>query len=192
MHTTRPWRHEARRQIRSQHTGLGPKASFVIDLVFTVVTIALLGRATAFGKEVAVGDSLAVGFGQASGMPTRAIVGISSCRIVDMVPAGHYDFMLISAGTNDPPGRCVEAVRARADAYVVEWVVPVNGARGHVLAVAAAHGDQTLFYTPAPGNVHPRGYFDVHRGVRLHRELLTPDGRLPPRDHHRHLHRRRH
>ena len=184
------WRHKSYRYRARQ--GLGPRATFTIALLFAVVCIALLAAATAWGNEVAVGDSLAVGFGQASGMPTRAIVGISSCRIVGMVPPGHYDFMLLSAGTNDPPGHCVEQVRARADASVVEWVVPVNGARSTVLRVAAAHGDRTLFYTPgARFWPHPARYFDVHGGVRPHRELLTPDGRLPPLHRHHH-HRRRH
>ena len=113
------------------------------------------------GGRAAVGDSLAVGFGQASGMSVYAKVGASSCYIARHMPAGHFDFMLLSAGTNDPPGGCVEQVRARANAGVVEWVVPVNGARAHVLRVAAAHGDRTLFYAGAHGGVHPARYFAV-------------------------------
>jgi hypothetical protein len=119
----------------------------------------------AHGSAVAIGDSLAVGFGAASHIETHARVGASSCAIVGMVPAKHYDFTLISAGTNDPPGRCIEQVRARVNADVVEWVVPVNGARGHVLQVAARHGDRTLSYAPAGGRagVHPRAYWNVLR-----------------------------
>ena len=52
----------------------------------------------------AVGDSLALGFGHASGFETHAVVGEPSCPhgrwpgIVNMVPAKHFKFLLISAG----------------------------------------------------------------------------------------------
>ena len=128
-------------------------------------------------RTLALGDSLALGFGQASHLPTRAIVGISSCRILGMTPREHFSFVLLSAGTNDPPGGCIEAIRHRLSADRVQWVVPVNGARSHVLAVAGAHGDATLFYTPgARAWPHPAFYFDVsgrhrpphHRRKRRH------------------------
>ena len=127
-----------------------------------MMALAMATPANGAGR-IAVGDSLAVGFGQASHMTTMAKVGVSSCWIAARMPAGHYDFMLISAGTNDVPGRCIEQVRARANADVVEWVVPVNGARSHVLQVAAAHGDRTLFYLAGKGRAwpHPNCYFAV-------------------------------
>jgi aromatic ring-opening dioxygenase catalytic subunit (LigB family) len=105
------------------------------------------------GEYGAVGDSLALGFGEASGFETRAVVGEPSCPhgrwpgVVNMVPAKHFKFLLISAGTNDVPGKCVEAIRAKANADQVMWVIPVNGARQHVLSVAHAHHDRTLSYT---------------------------------------------
>ena len=125
----------------------------------------LLGVASAHGQDLSLGDSLALGFGQASHLPTRAVVGASSCRILGMTPSGHYDFVLLSAGTNDVPGRCIEAIRARLDADHVEWVLPVNGSRRHVQEVAAANGDSVLTYTPGRGRgwPHPARYFDVRR-----------------------------
>jgi len=122
-------------------------------------------------EDLALGDSLALGFGRASHMRTLAVVGEPSCPngrrrgILNMVPPGHFNFVLLSAGTNDPPGRCVEAIRARLNADCVMWVVPVNGARPHVLQVAARHGDALLYYTPGKGKVwpHPPRYWNVRR-----------------------------
>jgi len=140
---------------------LSPAFFLGIAMLFGGMTTASPARA----QDLALGDSLALGFGQASHLPTRAIVGVSSCRILGMTPAGHFDFVLLSAGTNDPPGRCLEAIRKRLDADRVLWVLPVNGARAHVLAVAAANGDGLLSYTPGRGRVwpHPPRYWDVRR-----------------------------
>jgi hypothetical protein len=81
-----------------------------------------------------------------------------------MVPAKHYRFLLISAGTNDVPGKCVEAIREKANADQVMWVIPVNDARQHVRSVAHAHRDRTLSYTPDPRHwPHPRAYWNVLR-----------------------------
>jgi hypothetical protein len=114
-------------------------------------------------SELALGDSLAVGFGQASHMHTSAIVGIGSCRIAAMTPRQHFDFVLISAGTNDPPGRCIEAIRAKIDCGKCEWIVPVNGARNHVLQVARQYGDALLFYAAGRNWPHPSFYWNVKR-----------------------------
>lgn len=122
--------------------------------------------AQAEARNVAIGDSLAIGFGGASHMTIRAKVGISSCAIRGYVPFAHFDGVLISAGTNDPPGRCVAQVRALVASRVhpsrVRWVVPVNGAKFTVLAVARRYGDELLYYSPQRGRgwPHPRRYFD--------------------------------
>jgi hypothetical protein len=122
----------------------------------------LLTESPAKARSVAIGDSLAVGFGQASHVRTIARVGISSCVIARMVPSEQFETALLSAGTNDPPGRCVEKVRERVHARRVIWVVPVNGARSTVLRVANAHGDGLLYYTPSQrGWPHPARYWKV-------------------------------
>jgi hypothetical protein len=121
---------------------------------------------------VAIGDSLALGFGQASGFETHAKVGEPSCPtkswrgVLNMVPSKHYRFALLSAGTNDPPGPCIEAIRIKVQADQVIWVIPINGARQHVLSVAQAHHDDTLSYTPGPNWPHPRAYWNVLRKPR--------------------------
>ena len=159
--------------------------SLAVMAWFTAILVIAIALLLAFppkarGGELALGDSLALGFGQASRMPTRAIVGEPSCPnkrrpgILSMVPAEHFGFVLLSAGTNDVPGRCIEAIRAKINADKVQWVVPVNGARNHVLAVASAHGDATLFYTPGVRSwPHPATYFDAHGGHKrkVHRRV---------------------
>ena len=135
--------------------------SFAINCIIALFSLVSPDPVSGHSRA-AVGDSLAVGFGHASHMTTFARVGAGSCEIVRKVPRGHYDFMLISAGTNDVPGLCLEAIRARADASTIEWVVPVNGARNHVLSVAHAHGDRLLFYIPSRRAwPHPAAYWNV-------------------------------
>ena len=102
--------------------------------MFTLILVAivLLIPALAFARSLALGDSLALGFGHASHLPTRAIVGILSCRIARTVPSEHFDFVLVNAGANDEPGRCIEKLRAKLDASVVEWIPPISpSARVH-------------------------------------------------------------
>ena len=124
--------------------------------------MALAGHSLA--SSLALGDSLALGFGRASHMHTSARVGKSSCWIAKRVPRKHYDFILISAGTNDEPGPCIERVRSEVNATTVEWVLPVNGARSHVLQVAIAHHDKLLVYTASRSKrvwPHPPRYWNI-------------------------------
>jgi len=112
-----------------------------------------------------LGDSLALGGGTAAHEQTTARVGASSCAILKMVPSAHHDRVVISAGTNDPPGACVAAIRRAVNARLVVWIVPVNGGGPNVLAVAAANGDRAVYYKPAHGNVHPVSYLPMVEGV---------------------------
>ena len=79
-----------------------------------------------------------------------------------------YDVVVISAGVNDPPGRCLEAIRARAHARRIIWILPapVNSARAHVVEVACEHGDRTVSYVPGRDHLHPRSYSELARKVR--------------------------
>ena len=130
---------------------------------------ALLALTPSLGmaRSAAVGDSLAQGFGWASHFEVYATRSKSSCWIAEHLPSGHFDFMLISAGTNDPPGNCIEQIRTQVQADVVEWVVPVApSARAHVISVAHTHGDRLFFYTPSRRKAvwpHP----DFYRRVKL-------------------------
>lgn len=132
-----------------------------------IVAALLLFASSANAGDLALGDSLAVGTGQALGWRTVAKVGASSCAILRMVPEGVFDRVVISAGTNDPPGRCVEAIRERINARLVIWILPVNAARGHVAAVAMGHGDRIVRYAPSRrGWPHPASYAPLARAVR--------------------------
>lgn len=135
-----------------------------VGILFAAICLIAAFSGLASARDLALGDSLAVGFGRASGLPLRARVAASSCAILAMTPKTPLGFVLISAGTNDPPGRCIAAIRARVHAQRVTWVVPVNGARARVLRVAGLWGDRALFYTPGRGRVWPhpaRGYWRV-------------------------------
>jgi hypothetical protein len=141
--------------------GIGRLLTFGALFVFLV---AISGMAHARPTRVAFGDSLAVGFGPASGLYTIARVGFGSCAILRaLTPRYPLDLALISAGTNDAPGPCVAAIRRAVIARRVYWIVPVNGARDRVLATARAYGDIPIFYVAARGRTwpHPARYFNV-------------------------------
>lgn len=107
---------------------------------------------------LALGDSIALGLGAALHVATIARVGASSCAILAYTPRAHFDRVIISAGVNDPPGRCIGAIRARLDAREIVWILPVNFAAANVLRVAAAHGDRVVAYAPGRDRVHPQSY----------------------------------
>jgi hypothetical protein len=138
-----------------------------MNILWTLAVILGLWVTSAKANSAAVGDSLAVGFGGASHMSVYAKVGASSCVIRWYVPSHHFDGVLISAGTNDVPGRCVASVRARVAKLMtpsrVMWVVPVNGSRGTVLAVARKWGDELFYYVAQRGRgwPHPHAYRNV-------------------------------
>lgn len=125
----------------------------------------LLHLTPVYADTIAVGDSLAVGYASAAHVQAFARVGASSCAILRMVPAAHHERVVISAGTNDPPGSCVAAIRRAVHADRVVWIMPVNGAGPNVMHVAAMNGDRLVYYTPAYGGVHPASYGPMARSV---------------------------
>lgn len=135
-------------------------------LLIIWLLLCILCKMPAYSAELALGDSIAVGTGQALGVETRAKVGASSCAIVAFVPAGHYDRAVISAGVNDPPGRCVFAVRGRLDAARVVWIRPIRGSGPAVDLAASAFGDRVIYYRPGRDGLHPASYAAVARDVR--------------------------
>ena len=73
---------------------------------------------------IVIGDSLAVGFGAAAHIETHARVSASSCVIASFAPSGSADVIVVSAGINDPPGRCLDSLRARLHARRITWILP--------------------------------------------------------------------
>lgn len=128
---------------------------------------ALLLASTAHAEDLAVGDSIAVGTGQALHVRTAARVGASSCAILGLAPGGAFEHVVISAGINDPPGSCIESIRQRYAGAKVVWIVPARtAARAHVIALAAKYGDRSVYYRAGGDNTHPRSYPSVAAAVR--------------------------
>ena len=143
---------------------------FVIGITLLVFSVSLVTKANA--ADLAYGDSIALGTGSALRVQVSAIVGASSCSIAARAPGGHYEHVVISAGINDPPGACLEAIRKAVSAGQVVWVLPaaINSARAHVLAVAQRWGDKTVSYSCAGGcsrrSFHPGSYAALAAEVR--------------------------
>ena len=143
----------------------------MIKAVFAALLLVSTGASAA---DLAIGDSIALGTGQALGVRVIAVVGEPSCPnryrvgIRARTPSGSFDRVVVSAGVNDPPGRCIAAIRARLRARRVVWILPapVNSARRAVAAVAARWGDRTVSYVAGRDHLHPASYAVLARAVR--------------------------
>jgi hypothetical protein len=129
--------------------------------------------ALALISTLVVGDSIAVGAGGALHATTYAHKGWSSCAIYAMLTTRqptHVDRVVVSAGVNDPPGECVEAIFRDFAPFAGEIVVilppPINSARAHIAAVAARYGAKTVSYIPGRDHLHPRSYPELARTIR--------------------------
>ena len=118
---------------------------------------------------IMIGDSIAVGVGQARPeCETIARVGISSARYVaTMLPRGRTSAgtAVISLGVNDgdTTGTLdnLREVRSRIDAPAVVWLLPglKEDVRDMIRTVAAENNDRTLDTRPQVGrdHLHPTG-----------------------------------
>lgn len=140
-------------------------ADFWIWVIGIAFVFAMAFVLPAFAGDAAIGDSLALGTGRALGVPTYAVERKSSCWILGHLPRSGFDHAVISAGTNDPPGRCIAAIRARIHARHVVWILPVNGARAPVAALAHLYGDPVVAYRPGRDGIHPPAYAPLARAV---------------------------
>ena len=143
-----------------------------VMILFLALFIGGMWLTKVYAQDMALGDSIAQSTGSALGVPTYAEVGASSCRILGTMPTGFYNHVVISAGINDAPGACVDAIREKVRAKFVTWIVPapINSAYSHVINVAAAHGDRTVGYLCWHGctkwNFHPASPGTVANQVR--------------------------
>ena len=152
------------------------EVKFIMRLVAVIVWIAIALTLFSWfapharGADLAVGDSIAVGTGQALGVHTVARQNMGSCWIAGRVPGGSWDHAVISSGINDGGG-CNALVRARVHAHVVTWILPapINAGRGATLR-AMRPGDRAVSYACAGGcsktNFHPASYGVVAQAVR--------------------------
>lgn len=117
--------------------------------------------------NLCLGDSLAVGVSALLHCSALAHVGDSSYAIARRTPSAFYDNAVISAGTNDPPGAYVAAIRSTLRADRVVWILPVNSASARVSAVAASYGDRVCAYVPSHrGWPHPVSYGPLAACIR--------------------------
>lgn len=108
--------------------------------------------------------------GQFPACGVSAKVGASSEAIIPRVPTAPLAWLVISAGSNDPmnpklPAN-LEAMRARANADRVVWVLPVHASpAATVRSIAERHGDSVVEFVAGRGRVHPRNYRSVAHAV---------------------------
>jgi hypothetical protein len=112
------------------------------------------------------GDSIALGIAMAHpGCNVSAKIGRPSNLILSHpLPTKHYDYVIISAGSNNPRDgglrTQLEGIRDKVDADKVVWIVPLNSSRaaGIVRDVAAEHNDSVQMFNRSRDGVHPRSY----------------------------------
>lgn len=119
---------------------------------------------------VAIGDSIAVGVGQAAQCTINAKVGASSSYIVDHAISSAFDVAVISAGSNDPHNpklrTNLDRIRSKIKAKRVVWILPYDRrAAAIVKAVAVQHGDGYIDLSgfKTRDGVHPSSYGSVAR-----------------------------
>ncbi|QJU59269.1 hypothetical protein HL653_17195 [Sphingomonas sp. AP4-R1] len=118
-----------------------------------------------------LGDSIALGIAAAitilwpSGCDVRARVGATTSDISALVPAKHYDLVIVSAGSNDATGpafdRDIVRLRQRLRAGQISWIYPRSRPRAwSVYRAASRHGDRTidLAALASRDGVHPADY----------------------------------
>lgn len=111
---------------------------------------------------VAVGDSIAVGTGQAMGCEIRAHVGWSSRKIVNLANGVRSELCVISAGSNDPNNPKLllnlKTIRGKIDCVKVIWIQPINKKAASAVRSARKNGDSIVTFLPSKDNVHPKNY----------------------------------
>jgi hypothetical protein len=117
---------------------------------------------------VAIGDSIAVGYGQASHCAIHAKVGKSAHFISQHFTSGNQGSMcIISAGSNDPYSitlhKDLTTIRNSAiRCNKVIWVIPQNPHAAQIVRqVAYQFGDAVLTFQAGHDHIHPRQYKDI-------------------------------
>ena len=113
-----------------------------------------------------IGDSLAVGLGQALAgrCEVQARVGAGA------VEAGRWaigggGLLIVALGTNGPTPAALQqsitalAARASAAGRRIVWILPVREPNRSIVAqVAASRGERALSFAPGRDGFHPRAY----------------------------------
>lgn len=125
-----------------------------------------------------VGDSLASGTAAAlrSALFDRCLVsaqvGASTNEVASLVPAGSYNTVVISAGSNDADSadllRRLERLRAGVSARYVLWELPYNRRAAQLVRfIAGRYGDNVTDLGELATNdgIHPRTYRGLAKAV---------------------------
>lgn len=133
------------------------------------------------GDSIAAGIAAALSTMQLVACDVRARVGASAGAIISMVPTASYQFVIISAGSNDRGNRILaadlERLRITLRANAITWVYPRGSPEAWaVYRVARKRGDRAIGLESigSRDGVHPRSY---HAAVRLllgERDLKRP------------------
>ena len=119
---------------------------------------------------IAVGDSIAVGTGQAMHCTVRAHVGWSSSKIVTLSNGVKAELCIISAGSNDPknPKLIVnlKKIRNNLDCNKVVWIKPINSTAANAVSAAKKGNDSVVSFTPSKDKVHPKSYSTLANSIK--------------------------
>ena len=149
-------------------------------------------------KIVVIGDSIAVGIGQAiKGAVVNATVGINSSKILSNVSRDNKvqgaKLAIVSAGSNDivkgkgNPQKLTANIAAIKDALNAEkyvWILPYDKVASQAVSNAVG-GDKTvdLKSYPSSDGLHPSSYSDVAKAARAGLNLSsTAPGALRTKD----------
>ena len=116
-----------------------------------------------------VGDSIGVGLSwYLKTCPASAKVGIPSKAVLKRTKQA--DVLIVSAGSNDPTNRRLEAnlkaIRDKSGAATVIWIEPRHKrASAIVRKIAQRNGDLVISFKAGKDKVHPRSYKRLARDV---------------------------
>ena len=117
---------------------------------------------------IAIGDSIAVGIGQAERCTISAKVGASSSYIAQHMRASNKEVSIISAGSNDPSSPHLKdnltIIRSKVSSERVIWILPYNRkAASIVKSIALSNRDEYIDLAgfKSHDSVHPARYGDI-------------------------------
>ncbi len=122
---------------------------------------------------VAVGDSIAVGVGQAAHCSINAKVGASSSYIANHVVASNKSVAIVSAGSNDPTNPHLRSnlikIRSKLNSDRVVWILPYDRRAAKIVrSVAITFGDGYIDLSgfDTRDRVHPSSYSAVAKNIQ--------------------------
>jgi hypothetical protein len=121
-----------------------------------------------------IGDCIALGLALINPVcQPNAVVGRSAASIAAQHVPGSFDWVVISAGSNNPNyaalARQLRTIRARVETRRAVWILPVNRRSAAIVRmVAVSFGDRTAtIAVTARDRVHPRSYCTLMKAVRV-------------------------